>query len=282
MKNVFVTGITGQQGGAVANHLLEQGYNVIGLTRNASASKAESFKSRGAEIVQGDLNTPDTYASYLSDVDAIFFVQALQGKSKEIEQGKIFLDAIPNSTKAHVVYASVLGSDQNTGIPHFESKFELEGYLKKKNVAYTILRPGAFHENHLFPRVAKDIRKGKYISPLNKTTSQQMIGVDDIGKIAAQVITQRNNYEGKSIDLATGEKSIDAIVDIFAKVLNQPMKYGKLPGIIARLAMGKDVSKMFRFFNKNDFSLVKDIDGLRNEFGIESSFESWVKDHFGK
>ena len=279
---VFVTGITGKQGGAVARHLVEHNFSVTGLTRNRESSKAEFLKSQGIYLVQGNLNHPDTYKSHLENQDAIFFAQALQGKQNEIRQGKLFFDSIPGDSKAHIVYSSVLGSDQKTGIPHFESKYELEEYLKNGKFKFTILRPGSFYENHLFPRVAKDIRKGKYISPLNLQTVQQMIGVNDIGKIAVEVMRNSTAYEGKIISLATDEKSIEEVKDIFSKVMGQPMIYKKLPGIIARLFMGKDVAKMFKFFNANDFKILEDIVSLRNEFGIEGDFESWAADHFGK
>ncbi|WP_273567360.1 NmrA/HSCARG family protein [Maribacter halichondriae] len=279
-KTIFVTGITGNQGGAVARHLLRENQAVIGLTRNSNSEKAKQLKAQGATIVEGNLDDPSTFQSDLDKVDAIFLVQALQGKDNEIRQGKGFIDNLKPQNNIHLVYASVLGADLDTGVPHFESKFELEKYIKSKDLKYTILRPASFYENHLFPRVASDIRKGKYISPLIKSCKQQMIGVDVIGKIAAKVISNSENYMGKTLSLATDEWSIEEIPQLFSEAINKPVKYKKLPSIITRLAMGKDLAKMFKYMNKQNFSGVENIDTVRDEFEIKENFKSWVLEHF--
>ncbi|NNL82205.1 MAG: NmrA/HSCARG family protein, partial [Winogradskyella sp.] len=249
-KTAFITGITGNQGSAVARHLLKNNYSVIGLTRNANSDKAQQLKADGITLVEGDLNHPDSYQDKFNKVDSIFLVQALQGKQNEIKQGKTFIDQMSPDKKTHLVYASVLGADLNTGVPHFESKYELENYIKSKGLNYTILRPASFYENHLMPQVANGIKKGKYVTPLKPDCNQQMISVDHIGKIAAKVIRNENTYQGKTLDLATDEWQIKDIPTAFAEVLKRPVKYGKLPGIITRLAMGKDLYKMFAYMNK--------------------------------
>ena len=52
-KKYFVTGATGQQGGAVARRLLDKGQQIRVLTRNPD--KAAALKERGAEVAVGDL-----------------------------------------------------------------------------------------------------------------------------------------------------------------------------------------------------------------------------------
>jgi len=279
-KHIFVTGITGNQGGAVAKHLLQQNHSVFGLTRNANSEKAKQCKAQGITVVEGNLNNPKSYESYLDQADAVYLVQALQQKEQEILEGKQFIDAIKPNNKTHLVYASVLGADLNTGVPHFDSKFELENYIKSKNLNYTILRPASFFENHLFPRVANDIRKGKYISPLNKTCKQQLIGVDDIGKIVVTVISNKEKYSNKTITIATDEWQIGKIPQVFSEAINKPVSYKKLPGFITRLAMGKDLSKMFKYMNQNDFCVIDNIQEVKDEFNIRGDFRSWVHDNF--
>ncbi|WP_242118316.1 NmrA/HSCARG family protein [Aestuariivivens sediminicola] len=197
-KHIFVTGITGNQGSAVAKHLLDNGHEVVGLTRDANSEKAQQLKSQGVNIVEGNLDNSSSFQSEMKKSDAIFFVQSLQGKNSEIQQGKQFIDTITSLGINHLVYASVLGADLKTGIPHFDSKYEIEKQIKSSNINYTILRPASFYENYLIPQVAKGIKKGKFVSPLNKTCKQQMIGVDDIGKIAVQVISNPKEYSGKT------------------------------------------------------------------------------------
>ncbi len=279
-KHIFITGITGNQGSAVAKYQLKKNNLVTGLTRNANSEKAKQWKTQGVTVIEGDINNPDSYVSYLDQADAVYLVQALQGKDQEILQGKRFIDKIKPENETHLVYASVLGADLNTTIPHFDSKFELEHYIKSKNLNYTILRPASFYENHLFPRVANDIKNGKYISPLHKMCKQQMIGVDDIGKIAAAVISNKEKYNNKTISIATDELQIGNIPSIFSKAINKPVSYKKLPGFITRLAMGKDLSKMFKYMNQHDFCVINNIQDVRDEFNISGDFRSWVNKYF--
>lgn len=279
---VFVTGITGNQGKAVAVNLLKNKFPVIGLTRNPDSQYAKQMENKGATIVKGNLNEPETYKAYLDKADAVFLVQALQGKQNEIQQGKMFIDSIDREKNSHLVYASVLGADLHTGVPHFESKYELENYIKSKGLIHTILRPASFYENHLMPQVYNNIKKGKYISPLKSSCVQQMIGVDDIGKMAAHVIANRSGYVGKTLSIATDQYKIGDVPAVFSEVLKQPVKYSRLPGLVTRLFMGKDLYKMFKYMNENNFEVVENIDAIKNEFGIEGNFKSWVIETFRK
>jgi len=279
-KTIFITGITGNQGSALAKHALAKNYSVIGLTRNANSEKSKQLQAKGVTLVEGDLNHPASYQEHLDKADAVFLVQVLQTKEDEIVQGKQFIDAIKPENNAHFVYSSVLGADLNTGVPHFDSKYALEKYIRSKGLSYTILRPASFYENNLFPQVANGIRKGKYVSPLNKGCTQQMIGTDDIGKIASQVISDRARYQDKTLSIATDEWQIGEVPQVFSEALNKPVKYRKLPGFITRLAMGKDLNKMFKYMNQRDFKVVDDIQAIKEEFNITGDFRSWAQDNF--
>src|SRR5205085_3112424 len=52
---ILVTGATGQQGGAVARHLLAAGFPVRALTRDPDKPAAQALAARGATLVRGDL-----------------------------------------------------------------------------------------------------------------------------------------------------------------------------------------------------------------------------------
>ncbi len=279
-KRIFVTGITGNQGSAVARHLIDSGHKVTGLTRDANSEKAQLWKNQGVNIVEGNLNDSTTYQSEMKKSDAIYFVQSLQRKNSEIQQGKKFIDTVRSNNIKHLVYSSVLGADLNTGIPHFDSKYEIEKYIISSNINYTILRPASFYENYLIPKVANSIKKGKYISPLNKTCKQQMIGVDDIGKIATQVILTLDKYLSRTLSIATDENQIGNLPQLFSEAINKPVQYKKLPGFIVRLAMGNDLHKMFKYMNQNDFCVINNIQDIRDEFSINSDFKSWVNQNF--
>jgi uncharacterized protein YbjT (DUF2867 family) len=60
--NVLVVGATGNQGGAVVDHLLasDHDFDVRGLTRDASSDAAQALEERDVTMQEGDLNDPSS------------------------------------------------------------------------------------------------------------------------------------------------------------------------------------------------------------------------------
>ena len=280
-KKVLVTGVTGKQGGAVARHLINKKVEVIGLSRDTGSTGAKELKELGIQMLEGNLDDISSYRSYLENIDTVFFVQSMeQGCDNEIKQGKVFIKAVAEQGIKHLVYSSVLGADLNTGVPHFDSKNELEKFIKQNGITYTILRPASFNENFLNPEITKRIIKGKLVMPLHKNVIQQFISTNDIGKITTQVINKPDSYKNKTISIATDEKQMHEVADIFSQVLNKKITYNKLPGIITRLVMGKNLYKMFTYMNKNNFKAVEDIDALKKEFSGLGNLNQWIATSF--
>jgi len=280
-KKVLVTGVTGKQGGAVARNLINKNVEVFGLSRNTGTAGAKELKELGIQVLEGNLDEISSYRSYLENIDTVFFVQAMeQGYDNEVKQGKMFIQAVVEQGIKHLVYSSVLGADLNTGVPHFDSKNELEKFIKQNGITYTILRPASFNENFLNPEITKRILKGKLVMPLHKNVIQQFVSTNDIGKITTQVINNPDTYKNKTISIATDEKQMHEVADIFSQVLNKKITYNKLPGIITRLVMGKNLYKMFSYMNKNNFKAVEDIDALKKEFSGLGNLNQWIATTF--
>jgi len=281
IKKVLVTGVTGKQGGAVARHLINKNVEVFGLSRDIGSTGAQELKELGIQVLEGNLDDISSYRSYLENIDTVFFVQAMeQGYDNEVKQGKMFIQAVVEQGIKHLVYSSVLGADLNTGVPHFDSKNELEKFIKQNGITYTILRPASFNENFLNPEITKRILKGKLVMPLHKNVIQQFVSTNDIGKITTQVINNPDTYKNKTISIATDEKQMHEVADIFSQVLNKKITYNKLPGIITRLVMGKNLYKMFTYMNKNNFKAVEDIDALKKEFSGLGNLNQWIATTF--
>src|SRR5262245_31665050 len=129
-KTILVTGITGQQGGAVARHLLAKGWTVRGLSRDPDKPVVQPLREAGAEVVQGDFENRASLDSALKGVYGVFSVQNFWqpgvGAEGEIRQGKALADAAKAANIQHFLYTSVGGADRKSGIPHFESKWQIE------------------------------------------------------------------------------------------------------------------------------------------------------------
>src|SRR6476661_5434508 len=168
-RTIFVTGATGNQGGAVARNLIQHGFRVKALTRHPQSDKAKALAGKGVEIIGGDLDDANSFRDQLKNCDGVFSVQSFEkGTGKEIIQGKLLAQLAKENGIRHFVYTSVAGADEKTGIPHFESKFEIEEAIKSLGIPYTIVRPVSLYENFLIPQVKSRIYKGKLSSPIEK------------------------------------------------------------------------------------------------------------------
>ena len=162
-KCILVTGATGKQGGAVIDALASNAdFTLLAQTRNAAGAGAQKLQSKGNNItvVEGDQDdVPGLFANAQKAADSkgiwgVYSVQVSQGKGVthegEIKQGKAMVDEAVKAGVKHFVYGSVeRGGDEKsweneTPIPHFESKYQIEHYLKEKagSMGWTILRPG--------------------------------------------------------------------------------------------------------------------------------------------
>lgn len=280
-KTIFVTGATGNQGGAVARQLAAIGFKVKALVRNPDSPKAKSLISADIQLIKGDLNNGATYREHLKAVDGVFSVQTFEhGIDREINQGIALASMAKESGVYHFVYSSVIGADLNTGIPHFDSKFKIEDHIRQIGLPFTILRPASLFENFLIPQVKSRLLKGKLVQPINRNTVNLYIASEDIGKATVQIFKNPDQYRGKTIPLAAELLTTQQVADLFASVTNKTMEYQKLPSIITRLAMGKDLYTMFKWLNEKSAFSKKELELTLKEFDHLLSLKTWIERNF--
>jgi uncharacterized protein YbjT (DUF2867 family) len=280
---IFVTGGTGNQGGAVARNLSQQGFNVKVLTRNPRSPKAQKLNELNIQLIEGDLNNANTYREHLKNAYGVFSVQTFEnGVVKEIEQGVTLASEAKEAGIKHFLYSSVAGADLNSGVPHIDSKFKIENYIQQIGLPFTIIRPTSLYENFLFPQVKKGILKGKLVQPINRDTILQYVAAEDIGKAAAKIFTNRETYAGRIIPLATEQLSTQEVADTFSAALNKQIVYKKLPELVTRLFLGRSVYKMFKWMNEGNRFVKEDIDVSKKEFTDMLSLKSWIEMNFNR
>lgn len=280
-KTIFVTGGTGNQGGAVARNLTQQGFIVKVLTRNPNSIISENLKKMNIEVIKGDLNNADTYREYLKNVYGIFSVQTFEnGVKKEINQGITLATLAKEFGVKHFLYSSVFGANLNTGVAHMESKFKIENHIKQIGLPFTIIRPTSLFENFLIPQVKKGILLGKLVQAIHRNTVLQYIAAEDIGKAAVKIFQESERYLDKTIQLATEQLSIQEVADKFSEVLNKKIEHKKLPVLITRLFLGKNVYKMFKWMSEISSFQKEVVDLTKKEFPNPVSLKTWIERNF--
>ncbi|MCU7497071.1 MAG: NmrA/HSCARG family protein [Ignavibacteria bacterium] len=274
-KLIFVTGATGKQGGAVVNHLLKEGYQIKALTRSPGSEQARKLKERGVEIIEGDLYNPGSFRQHIKDAFGVFAVQNFweHGYQGEVEQGKALINAVKDSNVQHFIYNSVASCTRNTGLAHFDSKKEIEDYIKEKKLAYTIFRPVFFMENFIGMR--NEIFAGKLVSAMEENVPLQMIAVDDIGAFVTQAFSNPDIYMGKEIELAGDSKTYPEVASILSSELGEPVSYVKLSLKEFENIVGKETAQMVDWFNRVGYDV--DIEALKSNYDVElTTFKEWL------
>lgn len=263
---ILVAGATGQQGGAVARHLLAAGKRVRALTRNPK--KAAILKSLGAEVASGDLLDRASLTTALKSVKQMFLVTTPyeSGTDVETEQGIQAVEAAKAAGIEHLVFSSVGSAHRNTGIPHFESKWKVEQRIQELGIPTTILRPVFFMDNFGSPWFLPAIKAGKVAMPMPSTRKLAMVAVENIGEYAAAAFMNSKKFLGEEIELAGDDLTIPEAMALVGKTTGRDIVYEALPIAQAEQAVGRDWMLMYKWFDEVGY--ICEPKALQKKWGI--------------
>ena len=276
-KLILVTGATGKQGGAALRHLQAKGFAVRAMTRDPEQPAARALVGQGAEVAKGDMEDVASIVRVLDGVYGVYSVQDWQGGvEQEVRQGVNLVEAAERAVVDQIVYSSVAAADKNTGIPHFDSKFQVEERIQRAGVPYTILRPVFFMENWLGMR--QTIEQGAITLPLKPETRLQMIAVDDIGAFVAMAFEHPGKWRGRAIDLAGDEHSMEETARVLSGPVGREVKYQQAPWEAFEQNAGHEMAVMFRWFEEVGYQI--DISAVRQERPNMLTLERWAETHW--
>jgi uncharacterized protein YbjT (DUF2867 family) len=254
---IVVTGATGRQGGAVARSLLDAGWRVRALTRKPDSQKAQALSASGAEVVQGDMEDRPSLQSALQGAYGVFSVQnpMISGMEAEVRQGKLVADAASEVNVQHLVYASA-GIGKPTGIGSWDSKLQVEAYMRALGIPLTVLMPMAFMELmtdkgyypnvstwHLMPKLMGDTRPVGWIS------------VEDVGVIAAKAFADPERFIGQTIRLASDVKSIEECRTLYRDAMGKTPSRFPMPIWMFKRFVGTDLITMWEWLRTGEIDL---------------------------
>lgn len=263
---ILVTGGTGRQGGAVARHLLDDGWRVRALVRDAAAPGARALAEAGAELVRGDLDDRASLDAAVAGCHGVFSVQALG--PEEGSQARNLADAAVAAGVAHFVYDSVIGADRDAGMPWVVTKHAIEAYLRESGLPLTVWRPVTFMENLLAQRAS--ILEGRLRGTEAPDTSHQWIAVDDIGRFVALGFRDPERWIGCATEIAGDQLSWSDAASVFTAVLDLPVVYEQGPPREGMPAPKPDTS--------GTPARRADIATLREALPALCTLEEWVRE----
>jgi uncharacterized protein YbjT (DUF2867 family) len=260
--NVLVTGATGKQGGHLVRELLARGHSVRALTRKPESPAAAALAERGVTIVPGDFDDQGSLERAARGVDTVFAMSTPFGTDPKTEtrEGINIVRAASTASVAHLVYASIAGADRATGIPHFDSKAEIEKEIRRSGVPFTIVAPVFFMENFVADFMAAGLAQGSIAMGVPATRRLQQIAVADIAQFDALVIERRESFLGKRIDIASDELTPATAAAAISEASGRHIEYTAQPIEQVR-QWNDDLARMYEWFDHVGYDA--DIVGLR-------------------
>jgi uncharacterized protein YbjT (DUF2867 family) len=297
-KVLLITGATGKQGGSVIDALLStpnsaSSFTLLAVTRDADAASAKKLVARSpsTKLVQGNLDDIPSLFDAAEKVAqqpiwGVYSVQISMGKGvtveSEMRQGKGLIDESLRRSVQYFVYSSVerggdaLSWDNQTPIPHFQSKYHIERHLRdaasNTQMGWTILRPVAFMDNlepgfptKVFMTAMRDTLQGKPV---------QWVATVDIGVFAAKAFTDPDRWNHQALGLAGDELDFPAICQAFEHKTGAPVgtTYGLL-GSALKWAV-PEMSVMLGWFASDGYRA--DIRKLRGLHPQLLDVENWL------
>ncbi|ERT00375.1 hypothetical protein HMPREF1624_03746 [Sporothrix schenckii ATCC 58251] len=291
-ETVFVAGITGCQGGAVAHHALKKGWTVHGLARNIDAPAAKALVDQGVRLFPGDYDNTAALEAAMAGCTAVFI--ALVPQFRDLPAEVRWTKSILSIAKAAGVQTAVASTGVGSGHPERfsgwkENSVFARAMLSKKGIEeaveaagmpnWTILRPGFFMANFLVPKVAMypGFREtGVWTTALLATTRLPLVDDLDIGAFAVAAIADPGKFGGKKIEIGFDVRAPAEIVQVLSAATGRPLEAAFLEGEALEAAKASNPFIDGYFAMRSMIDLV-DIDAVK-AYGIPmGSFDAYVQ-----
>ncbi len=143
-ETVLVTGATGYIGGRLVGRLLNTGYQVRTLVRDASRLQGRQWADH-VEVVQGDVLDLDTLPAAMAGVDAAFYlIHSMRDGAdfhyRDLLAAHNFGIAAREARVQRIVYLGGLGEPDTSLSPHLRSRQQTGAVLRDSGVQVTEFR----------------------------------------------------------------------------------------------------------------------------------------------
>jgi uncharacterized protein YbjT (DUF2867 family) len=280
-RTVLVFGATGQQGGSVATALQAKGWRVKALVRDPNSDKAKAIAAQGIELVHGDLTDRQSIQAAMIGIYGVFSVQPSSGQGAaygvtdeaEIRYGKTIAETAIANGVHHLVYSSANAAGvTKTGIGHFDTKSEIEKYIRSLNILSTIVRPSAFMEILTLPGMGLD--QGEFSFFMRPNQPMQFIAVEDIGKIVAGIFADPAKFGSRTIEIAGDTVTGTELAEKFSRTAERPITYHRFSDSL--LEQNAFLGGLAKLVDQGRLAGNADIASLRADFPELLTMDEWL------
>jgi len=253
-----VIGATGRQGGAVATHLLADGWRVRAVTRKPDGAAAQRLSAHGADVVAADMADRAALSRAFAGVHGVYSVQntMIGGVDAEIRNGKNVGEVAREAGVRHVVYGSAGVGVPDTGIESWDSKLSVQEHMEKLGLTLTVLRPMAFMElmtDKAFYPAVSTWRVMPKLAGADRPIG--WISLDDLGAVAARAFADPDRFVGADLKLVADVQSINQCREIWHAVTGRRPRPFPVPVWLFERMVGTDLTTMWRWLRTARFDI---------------------------
>lgn len=303
-KLLVVFGATGNQGGSVVQTVisdpaLSSEYKVRAITRNASKVEAQALQKTGkVEVVEADADDKQTLKRALDGAHTVFAVTVTiydeRLEERELSQGKAIADAAVAAGAQYFIFSTVfhisrVSGGKYTKAGHFDSRAEVEDYVRGLPIKSAFFAPSSFMQNFNTIMKPHPVGDGTYAltSIVAPHTQMPLIVIEETGKYVGAILANPDAFEGKIIAGASQLLSMEEIVEIMSKSSGKTVVYKQLPedvyrGFLPRNSADYLIHMMlyiqdFGYYGAQSRELVSW--SVANARGSLTSLESYLAEH---
>jgi uncharacterized protein YbjT (DUF2867 family) len=302
-KLIAVVGATGLQGGGLVRAILNDpagGYAVRAITRNASSDKAKELAGLGAEVVEADLDDPESVNKAFQNAYGAFCVTFFWehfSPEKEMAHAKTMAEAAKANNLKHVIWSTLEDSrkwvpldddrmptlKEKYKVPHLDAKGEADKFFADLGVPTTYLLASFYWDNFINfgmgPQKGQDGKLAITFPMGNKKLPG--IAAEDIGKCAYGIFKQGSEYIGKRVGIAGEHLTGTQMAEGFTRALGKEVVYNEVAPEVYRsfdFPGADDLGNMFQFNRDfaDDFCRIRDIDISKKLNPALQTFDDWL------
>ena len=198
--NILITGATGNVGMSIIKHLtaINGNFKVSAGVRNIEEAE-EKLQDLHVSLVNFDFEDVQTFKPSLQGIDLLFLLRPPQLANVD-KYFKPLMEEVKRCNIKQIVFLSVQGVEKSKMIPHHK----IEKLITDRTITYTFLRPAYFMQNFTTMLRSDLVTRHRIYLPAGRAKFT-LIDIDDIGLVAAKVLTEPHKHLNKSYELTNNE-----------------------------------------------------------------------------
>ncbi|KAA9325922.1 NmrA/HSCARG family protein [Hymenobacter busanensis] len=305
-KIIAVFGATGAQGGGLARAILHDAqseFAVRAITRNPASDKARELARLGAEVVQADIDDPQSMQRALQGAYGAFFVTFFWdhfSPERELAEVQHMAEAAKAANLQHVIWSTLedtrrwipLDDDRmptlhgHYKVPHTDAKGEADRFFRDLNVPTTFLLTSFYWENLIhFGMGPRPDAEGNLsiVFPMGEKRLST-IAVEDIGRCAYGIFKKGPEMIGKTVGIAGEQRTWQEMAESLTRALGREVRYHAVEPAAYRsfgFPGAEDLGNMFQANRDFEHAYVANRDvALSRELNPQlQSFDAWLAEN---